>query len=76
MEDVQRKLTLTFDNGTDQEVTPRVLDEVQKRDLPEIFFPAGERLESQEARDLVRMTADIRHKIGNHTYSHPRPFGA
>jgi len=72
----QRKLTLTFDNGPDPEVTLPVLGELETRNLPAIFFPVGERLESDEARDLLRKTADMGHQIGNHTYSHPRPFGA
>lgn len=76
MERAQRKLSLTFDNGPDPKITPRVLGELKKRDLPAIFFPVGERLESAEARDLARMTADMGHQVGNHTYSHPRPFGA
>lgn len=76
MEHAQRRLTLTFDNGPDPGGTQRVLGELNKRNLPAIFFPVGERLESKEARDLAGMTAAMGHKVGNHTYSHPRPFGA
>lgn len=72
----RRKLTLTFDNGPDSDVTPRVLEDLKQRNLPAVFFPVGERLESLEHRALLRRVADNGHRIGNHTYSHPRPFGA
>lgn len=72
----RRKLTLTFDNGPDARVTPLVLDELARRKLAATFFPVGERLMDYPARDLVCRAAREGHRIGNHTYSHPRPFGA
>lgn len=73
---LRRKLTLTFDNGPDPAITPRVLDELAKRALPAVFFPVGERLEAAAGRALMHRAAHEGHRIGNHTYSHPRPFGA
>jgi peptidoglycan/xylan/chitin deacetylase (PgdA/CDA1 family) len=72
----QRKLTLTFDNGPDPVVTPAVLAELASRNLRAIFLPVGELLETREARALVRDCVQSGHRVGNHTYSHPRPFGA
>jgi len=69
------KLTLTFDNGPDPGVTPMVLDMLAKRALPAVFFPVGERLEDPAARATVRDIRAAGHTVGNHTYSHPRPFG-
>jgi len=41
-----------------------------------IFFPTGKALENPEARALLPAIAEAGHPIGNHTYSHPRPFGS
>jgi peptidoglycan/xylan/chitin deacetylase (PgdA/CDA1 family) len=71
-----RKLTLTFDNGPDPIVTPRVLDLLAQRRLPATFLPVGERLEAESQRALMDRARTEGHRIGNHTYSHPRPFGA
>ena len=70
------KLTLTFDNGPDAVATPQVLDILKERGLAAIFFPVGERLEAPENLALMHRAANEGHRIGNHTYSHPRPFGA
>lgn len=70
------RLTLTFDNGPDPVTTPRVLADLAARDLKAVFFPVGQRLEDQAARELAAEAAAAGHRVGNHTYSHPRPFGA
>lgn len=67
------KFTLTFDN--DPDVTPGVLKALAARGLTATFFPVGERLEDPTARALMRDARVAGHRIGNHTYSHPRPFG-
>lgn len=71
-----KRLTLTFDNGPDPEITPQVLGELEDRGLPAIFFPVGERLEDAEHREVLATAAEAGYTIGNHTYSHPRPLGA
>ncbi|MCB1511166.1 MAG: polysaccharide deacetylase family protein [Hyphomicrobiaceae bacterium] len=71
-----RKLTLTFDNGPDPIATPLVLDELHRRGLPATFFAVGNRLEDAANRTLLARVAAAGHRVGNHTYSHPRPFGA
>ena len=48
MEDNRCRLTLTFDNGPDPHVTPYVLDLLNERGLPAVFFPVGERLEDPQ----------------------------
>lgn len=70
------RLTLTFDNGPDPAVTPHVLEELERRSLRAIFFPLGERLKDAKLLALMAAARDAGHRIGNHTYSHPRPFGS
>lgn len=67
-------LTLSFDNGPDAETTPQVLDELAARGLTATFFVVGERLEDPARRALLDRIAEEGHALGNHTWSHPRPF--
>ena len=69
------QVTLTFDNGPDPAVTPQVLHELERRELTATFFPVGERVDAG-GLDLVTRIVESGHRVGNHTYSHPRPLGA
>jgi peptidoglycan-N-acetylglucosamine deacetylase len=68
-------VTLTFDNGPDPSVTPRVLDVLADRGVRATFFVLGRKVAAAEGRALsVRARAEG-HWIGNHTFSHDVPFG-
>ncbi|MEM7288306.1 MAG: polysaccharide deacetylase family protein [Actinomycetota bacterium] len=69
-----KKLTLTFDNGPDPDVTPQVVAELGRRGITATFFVLG-RLLSEETLPVVRAVVEAGHAVGNHTFSHPRPFG-
>jgi peptidoglycan/xylan/chitin deacetylase (PgdA/CDA1 family) len=68
-------LTLSFDNGPTEDVTPHVLDVLTRRGVKTTFFVIGEKL----ARPVYRRHAERAHAeghwIGNHTWSHSVPFG-
>ncbi|WP_420566124.1 polysaccharide deacetylase family protein [Thalassobaculum sp.] len=68
-------LTLTFDNGPDPEVTPRVLNILRARGLKATFFVVGSKLEHPDGPALVRAALADGHRIGNHTYTHSIPLG-
>ncbi|WP_193179541.1 polysaccharide deacetylase family protein [Nisaea sediminum] len=68
-------LTLTFDNGPEPEVTPRVLDILARRGLKTTFFVVGEKLEDPARLDLARRAHAEGHRIGNHTFTHTTPLG-
>jgi len=70
------EFVLTFDNGPDPTVTPAVLESLEARGHQAIFLPMGQNLESGEGQATLRRIADAGHVIGNHTYSHPNPFGS
>jgi len=70
-----RRVALTFDNGPSARVTDDVLAILAARDIRAIFFPVGEKLEAPGASAMLDRIAAAGHAIGNHTYSHPRPFG-
>jgi peptidoglycan-N-acetylglucosamine deacetylase len=69
------ELTLSFDNGPEPEVTPRVLDILAERDLKSTFFVIGEKLADPVRRKLAQRAHDEGHWIGNHTFTHSVPLG-
>jgi peptidoglycan/xylan/chitin deacetylase (PgdA/CDA1 family) len=67
------KITLTFDNGPDPEVTPLVLDILRHHDLLSTFFVLGDKL--RDRRALAERAHGEGHWIGNHTFNHIVPLG-
>ena len=61
-------LALTFDDGPDPKVTPKILESLRKHNARATFFVLG----SNAARhpELMREIADQGHAIGSHTASH------
>ena len=68
-------LTLTFDNGPEPSVTPRVLDIMRERALKTTFFVIGEKLGDPARRQLAERAHGEGHWIGNHTFTHSVPLG-
>lgn len=64
-----RTVALTFDDGPHPELTPKLLDILEREQIPATFFVIG----SCAARspDIVRRAFDAGHELGNHTWSHP-----
>lgn len=67
-------VALTFDDGPDPLVTPRVLDLLDRAGARATFFLIGEA--ARRHPDLVATIALRGHGIGNHTLSHPALFAA
>lgn len=68
----RNEVALTFDDGPDPVVTPRVLDLLDRAGARATFFCIGRR-----AADHPELTAEIvrrGHRLGNHTFSHPMSF--
>jgi len=60
---------LTFDDGPDPEVTPRILDILARYDAMATFFCLGRNVEKYpEIFDRIHREG---HVVGNHSYSHP-----
>lgn len=62
---------ITFDDGPDEVLTPRILDVLKKHHLAAVFFVIGSKAEQQP--ELVRRMLAEGHLIGNHSYAH-HPF--
>jgi peptidoglycan/xylan/chitin deacetylase (PgdA/CDA1 family) len=68
-------LTLSFDNGPTEDVTPRVLDVLARRAVKTTFFVIGNKLTQPGNRRHAERAHAEGHWIGNHTWSHSVPFG-
>jgi len=68
-------VTLTFDNGPEPAVTPRVLDELARADIRATFFVLGSKLADPERRAIAKRAHAEGQWIGNHTWSHQQPLG-
>lgn len=64
------RVSLTFDDGPDPEVTPLVLDALAKRGARATFFAIGRSLEAHPA--LARRIVADGHELGNHSFGHSR----
>lgn len=69
------KVTLTFDNGPDQQVTPHVLDVLEKHQVLTTFFVLGHKVVKPELLALAKLAHSKGHWIGNHTWTHEIPLG-
>ena len=69
------KITLTFDNGPEPEVTPFVLDVLRRQGIKSTFFVLGNKLALPGRRALAGQAAAEGHWIGNHTYTHGVSLG-
>jgi len=66
------EVALTFDDGPDPAITPRVLDLLEAHGATASFFLIGRRALHHPA--LAREILCRGHDIGNHTYRHPHGF--
>jgi len=62
---------LTFDDGPDEQNTPRVLSVLKKHNVKALFFCVGS--EAEKNPELVKRIVSEGHTIGQHTYYH-NPF--
>ena len=66
------EIALTFDDGPDPEVTPRVLDLLDQAGAQATFFCIGRRIEAHSG--LAAEISRRGHRIENHTQTHPNLF--
>lgn len=62
------KISLTFDDGPNPDVTPQILDTLKAYDVRATFFVVGRYVEQHP--EIVRLVVEEGHNLGNHGYSH------
>lgn len=63
-----KKVALTFDDGPNEEFTPKLLDGLKKRNVRATFFLLGK--QAEEYPDLTKRISEEGHLIGCHAYEH------
>ena len=69
---VTDKIALTFDDGVDADITPRVLDVLERHKAKATFFIIGEKAKLYP--EIVAEIVKRGHSIGNHSYFHRGTF--
>jgi peptidoglycan/xylan/chitin deacetylase (PgdA/CDA1 family) len=67
-----RKLAITFDDGPNPAITPKLLDLLDRFNARATFFLIGRYV--RECPELVKETVARGHTVGNHTETHPNLF--
>jgi peptidoglycan/xylan/chitin deacetylase (PgdA/CDA1 family) len=62
-------IAITFDDGPHKEYTPKLLDELKKRNIKATFFLVGQCV--AEYPEIVKRMAAEGHEVANHSWSHP-----
>lgn len=68
----QRVVSLNFDDGPDPEVTPQVLDLLDRHQAKASFFCIGEKAAAHP--EIVKEIARRGHSVENHSHRHPHAF--
>ena len=63
-----KRVFLTFDDGPTEEVTPYILDILDKYNIKATFFVLGNRVKANP--EILKREYDAGHYIANHGYSH------
>src|SRR5271157_5865514 len=67
-----RQLALTFDDGPNPAITPKLLELLARHNARATFFLVGKFV--RQCPDLVKELAARGHVLGNHTETHPNLF--
>ncbi|WP_395741482.1 polysaccharide deacetylase family protein [Prosthecobacter sp.] len=62
-------IAITFDDGPDPVLTPRLLDLLKERHIHATFFLVGKNAAAYP--NVVKRIVDEGHEVGNHSWSHP-----
>jgi peptidoglycan/xylan/chitin deacetylase (PgdA/CDA1 family) len=64
----KKPVALTFDDGPDPDVTPRILETLKEKGVKATFFVIGKKAEKYP--ELLRRIDEEGHTVANHSYSH------
>ncbi|HLP05252.1 MAG TPA: glycosyltransferase, partial [Paludibacter sp.] len=64
-----KRIAITFDDGPNEEFTPKILDILKEKKVPATFFVTGVNIDDNIP--LIKRIYKEGHEIGNHTFTHP-----
>ncbi len=67
-----KEIALTFDDGPDHEITPRIMDLLKEFNAKATFFCIGNKI--NEEKEVIQRMLQEGHSIGNHTFEHSNSF--
>jgi peptidoglycan-N-acetylglucosamine deacetylase len=70
-----KKVTFSFDNGPESDVTPEVLDCLRRCGVKATFFVLGSKVSLAAGRAIAMRAVADGHWVGNHTFTHTKPLG-
>ena len=62
------EISITFDDGPDETITPKILSILEKNNIRAAFFCVGNKIEKYP--EIFKSIVEKGHIIGNHSYSH------
>ena len=68
----EKAVYLTFDDGPSPEVTPWVIDLLERYGVKATFFMVGDNISKYP--EIFRLVVEKGHRMGNHTFNHIRGF--
>ena len=68
-----KKVAITFDDGPNEIITPKILALLKKFNAKATFFCIGKNIEANPT--LFKQLVEEGHVIGNHSYTHSNNFG-
>ena len=68
----EKAVYLTFDDGPIPEVTPWVIDLLERYGVKATFFMVGDNISKDP--EIFRLVVEKGHRMGNHTFNHIRGF--
>ncbi|MBR4760732.1 MAG: polysaccharide deacetylase family protein [Lachnospiraceae bacterium] len=66
---MEKLIAITFDDGPNVQITPKVLDILEEYEAPASFFLVGEQI-TEETIPIVQREIDMGFDIGNHSFTH------
>ena len=64
----EKLVSITFDDGPNEHITPQILDLLKEYDAKATFFVVGNRIDRHS--EIIKREVLEGHEIGNHTYNH------
>lgn len=65
----KKQVALTYDDGPNPSLTPKLIEWLKANDVPATFFMEGDMVKAYKS--LAKDVADAGFELANHTYSHP-----